>query len=244
MVQPPSPTENKEIAQLRDRLSSRLDKTRLTALQGLLDQGEAGQTVLQDALLAARDGEQLSWLAGSIYRSLSQNPDPATAAFLQTHFPSGLVPFRSAQGIDYGQLETLLVTEQYQKADAETSAKLCQLAGESAAKRKWIYFSEAAQLPIEDLQTLDQLWTVYSDGLFGFSVQREIWLSVGRVWENLWPRIGWKDGNKWTRYPGSFTWNRTAPRGHLPLSNQLRGVRVMDSLLNHPAFNPDAAPPA
>jgi hypothetical protein len=28
----------------------------------------------------------------------------------------------------------------------------------------------------------------------------------------------------------------TAPVGHLPLSNQLRGVRVMEALLCHPAW--------
>jgi hypothetical protein len=27
-----------------------------------------------------------------------------------------------------------------------------------------------------------------------------------------------------------------APEGHMPLVNQLRGVRLMDALLNHPAL--------
>ena len=40
----------------------------------------------------------------------------------------------------------------------------------------------------------------------------------------------------WTRYPGSFTWSLEAPEGHLPLVNQLRGVRLMDALLSHPAL--------
>ena len=50
----------------------------------------------------------------------------------------------------------------------------------------------------------------------------------------LWPRIGWKLDGVWTRYPGAFTWSLDAPEGHMPLINQLRGVRLMDSLLNHP----------
>ena len=50
------------------------------------------------------------------------------------------------------------------------------------------------------------------------------------------PRIGWKSDGVWTRYPGAFNWSIEAPEGHMPLINQLRGVRLMDSLLNHPAL--------
>jgi GUN4-like len=67
-------------------------------------------------------------------------------------------------------------------------------------------------------------------------VQRELWLSVGKNWEKLWTQIDWKNGNNWTRYPQGFTWDLSAPKGHLPLSNQLRGVRVMAALLSHPAW--------
>lgn len=241
MAQPVSPTENKEVARLRERLSSRLDKTRLAAFSGLVDQGEAGRLVLQDALLAERESGQFTWLAGSTYRMLVSDESEGARQFVAENFPLGLLSLESARGVDYAHLEQLLVEEKYKLADIETSRKLCELAGEAAVSRKWIYFSEVPGLPVEDLRTLDQLWRVYSEGLFGFSVQREIWLGAGRVWENLWPRIGWKDGNTWTRYPGSFTWDRSAPRGHLPLSNQLRGVRVMDSLMNHPAFAADAS---
>jgi len=63
-----------------------------------------------------------------------------------------------------------------------------------------------------------------------------LWLAMGKNWEKLWSLIGWKQGNTWTRYPNEFIWDLTAPKGHLPLSNQLRGVRVISSLLNHPAW--------
>ena len=55
-------------------------------------------------------------------------------------------------------------------------------------------------------------------------------------YEQLWPRIGWKQDGVWTRYPGAFTWSIKAPEGHMPLVNQLRGVRLMDALLQHPAL--------
>ncbi len=44
-------------------------------------------------------------------------------------------------------------------------------------------------------------------------------------------------GKLWTRYPGSFCWSLDAPDGHMPLINQLRGVRLMDSILRHPAIS-------
>jgi hypothetical protein len=105
-----------------------------------------------------------------------------------------------------------------------------------AVQRKWLYFSEVENFPIADLQTINTLWFIHSQGKFGFSVQRELWLSLSKNWEKLWPKIGWKTGNNWTRYPHEFTWDLSAPRGHLPLSNQLRGVRVIASLLSHPAW--------
>jgi len=143
----------------------------------------------------------------------------------------------SDRGIDYEPLQTLLAQQQFQAADQLTLQKLCELAGPAAVQRKWLYFSEVDSFPVADLQTLDQLWLMHSQGKFGFSVQRKIWLSLGKNWEELWPKIGWKLGNNWTRYPQEFTWDLSAPRGHLPLSNQLRGVRVIYSLLTHPAWS-------
>ena len=147
-----------------------------------------------------------------------------------------IVLLKSERNIDYSPLEELLKAQDFQAADQITLEKLCELAGVEATQRKWLYFTEVENFPVTDLQTINQLWLNYSEGKFGFSVQREIWLTLGKNWEKLWPKIGWKAGNNWTRYPNEFTWDLSAPKGHLPLSNQLRGVRVMASLLSHPAW--------
>ena len=89
-------------------------------------------------------------------------------------------------------------------------------------------------MPGIDLVSLDRLWLFYSRGRFGFSVQGRLLRACGGRWEQLWPRLGWKRDGVWTRYPGSFTWSQDAPEGHMPLVNQLRGVRLMDALLRHP----------
>lgn len=146
------------------------------------------------------------------------------------------IPLISDAGIDYTPLQRLLAEQNFQAADQITLQKLCELAGPAAIQRKWLYFTEVEQFPVSDLQTINNLWLNYSEGKFGYSVQREIWLGVGKNWDKFWAKIGWKTGNNWTLYPQEFTWNLTAPKGHLPLSNQLRGVRVIASLLAHPAW--------
>jgi hypothetical protein len=98
-----------------------------------------------------------------------------------------------------------------------------------------VYFSEVPPIPGLDLQSLDRLWLAYSLGRFGFSVQGRLLRLCDNRWEALWPRLGWKRDGLWTRYPAAFTWSLEAPEGHMPLVNQLRGVRLMDALLQHPA---------
>jgi hypothetical protein len=173
---------------------------------------------------------------GKAYQRLYESPLPMASDFLQSAFPDGIVPLKSAAGVEYQDLQKLLIDRQWQAADKLTNLKLCELAGPIALQRQWLYFTDIKTLPTLDLQTIDRLWWTYSEGQFGFTVQRDIWLSVSKNWDKLWPKIGWKDGINWTRYPGSFTWDLTAPRGHLPLSNQLRGVRSMAALLAHPAW--------
>ncbi len=142
----------------------------------------------------------------------------------------------SEVGINYSPLQQYLLTESFEEADRFTSSKLRELAGEKAVKRGYVYFSEVDSIHGIDLSTLNKLWIVYSRGKFGFTVQAKILDSVGGRYDKLWPRIGWKKDGIWTRYPKAFTWSIEAPNGHMPLINQLRGVRLMDSLLNHQAL--------
>jgi hypothetical protein len=200
----------------------------------VLDNG--GLDILMEFLLQRRDST-VTWVDGKAYQALYNSDSPQAKEFLQTHFPEGVVPLKSECGIDYHPLQTLLVTQDFQAADRMTLQKMCEVAGVEAVKRKWLYFTEVDNFPITDLQTINNLWLVHSEGKFGFSVQREIWLSLGKNWDNLWAKIGWREGNNWTRYPNEFIWDLSAPKGHLPLSNQLRGVRVIASLFAHPAWS-------
>jgi hypothetical protein len=223
-----------KIAELTRQLQSSSEKKQLQVIPELVSTGAAGLEVLMEFLKEQSNPANLT--AGVVYQALYDADTPSTREFLQNHFPTGVVPLRSEGGIDYTTLQQLLVKQDFLAADRLTLEKLCELAGPTALQRKWLYFSEVDNFPIADLQTINTLWLIHSQGKFGFSVQRELWLSLSKNWEKLWPKIGWKTGNNWTRYPNEFTWDLSAPRGHLPLSNQLRGVRVIASLLSHPAW--------
>lgn len=225
-----------QITELTRQLRSSSEKKQLQLIPELVNVGAGGLDALMDFLLE-QTSTPPNLSTGLAYQALYQANTPKTQEFLQTHFPTGIVPLHSEAGIDYTPLQQLLVQPDFLAADSLTLKKLCELAGVAAVQRKWLYFSEVEKFPILDLQTINNLWYIHSQGQFGFSVQREIWLSLGKNWDKLWPKIGWKTGKNWTRYPQEFTWDLNAPKGHLPLSNQLRGVRVMASLLSHPAWS-------
>lgn len=226
-----------DLSVLEAQLTAGAEKSQLQAAIALYEQGTAGYAILQSFLLQRRQVQgEVAPIDGRCYELLRCAETPETDAFLQAHFPQGVVPLLSEVGVDYAPLQTLLAQHNFLDADRLTLQKLCELAGPVSVKRKWVYFSEIASFPVTDLRTINALWVVHSEGKFGFSVQRQLWLSVGKNWEDLWPKIKWKSGKTWTRYPGEFIWDLSAPKGHLPLSNQLRGVQTMNELLSHPAW--------
>ena len=184
-------------------------------------------------LLNRLDATGDDWAAGTLIQLLLAQPDDLSESFQQRH-PEGWLVVSSAQGIDYTPLQQALSLLQFEEADRITSEILRQMAGAAAVKRGYVYYSEVPPMAAVDLQSLDRLWLTYSQGRFGFSVQLRLLRSVAGRWDRLWPKLGWKLDGVWTRYPSAFTWALGAPEGHLPLVNQLRGVRLMDALLSHP----------
>lgn len=228
--------DNVDLSALRLQLTSGSEKIQQQLIQKLATLGAAGESTLME-FLRQRSSIPPTWIDGNAYQVLYNSDSDSSTEFLQTYFPTGIVSLQSERGIDYSSLQQLLTVQDFQAADRLTLQKLCELAGAAAVQRKWLYFTEVENFPVTDLQTINKLWLVHSEDKFGFSVQREIWLALGKNWEKFWFKIGWKTNNNWTRYPDGFTWNLSAPKGHLPLSNQLRGVRVIASLLSHPAWS-------
>ncbi len=84
------------------------------------------------------------------------------------------------------------------------------------------------KFPCTDLRTIDRLWVKYSNGRFGFSVQKQIWQSVGGqlgVYDHdidcaFGDTVGWRVNNRWLSNRDDLTFSLKsphAPPGHLPV---------------------------
>ena len=227
------PSTQLDLDQLLERLatgSARQKRSTAAALEKAADELSAKAS---EALQGySRDGDD--WGAGWILQILQRHHPETLAAIPEAR--SGWYNTPSACGIDFGALQLALLQEDFEEADRLTSCVLRELAGDQAVQRGYVYFSEVPRMQALDLTTLDRLWIAYSQGRFGFTVQSRLLNALDGRYDRLWPRIGWKIDGNWTRYPGAFQWSMEAPEGHMPLVNQLRGVRLMDALLQHPGL--------
>ena len=235
MLSGPSRTNTNPPDQLLERFLSSTSRQR----RSLVDQLQCRRQELLPLLtgrLETLDCRGDNWAGGFLVQMLLDARAEPFESILLRRYPTGWLTAGSQAGIDFSPLQNLLMRKSFQEADRLTSQYLRQLAGPAAERRGYVYYSEVAGMPVTDLDSIDRLWVCYSQGRFGFSIQgRLLCLCQGR-WEQLWPRLGWKRDGVWTRYPQAFTWSMEAPDGHMPLINQLRGVRLMDAILFHPAI--------
>ncbi len=127
------------------------------------------------------------------------------------------------KGLDYTRLRDLLKAGQWKEADLETLQVMLKAAGRE--KEGWLDIESIERFPCTDLRTIDQLWILYSKGLFGFSVQKRIYESVRKDYEKFsekfGDRVGWRTGmffnKEWLDYD-KLTFSLNAPQGHLPVS--------------------------
>jgi len=226
---------NKEsIEEFLESFRDSSERKRLSLLN-VLEERVEDILCLGSSLMSFFDPSSCDWAPGFVLQLIHKTDDN----FIKNNLDCEDLSWFNASsevGFDYSPLQQYLLNESYEDADRFTSSKLRELAGEKAVKRGYVYFSEVELIPSIDLSTLNKLWIVYSRGKFGFTVQAKILDSVGGRYDKLWPRIGWKKDGIWTRYPKAFNWSIEAPKGHMPLVNQLRGVRLMDALLKHKAL--------
>jgi len=78
------------------------------------------------------------------------------------------------------------------------------------------------QFPLHLFREIDHLWMKYSNGLFGFTPQHEIWTGITdeseffNKWECFGIIVGWKVHGHWLKNTASLTYSLHAPKGHLP----------------------------
>ena len=109
------------------------------------------------------------------------------------------VELKSARNVDYAKLRDLLAAGNWKEADQETARVMLQAA--NRVKEGYLTVNDIDNFPCEDLRTINQLWLSYSEGKFGFSVQKEIYHRLGgtreynrEVWESFGDAVGWRQG--------------------------------------------------
>ena len=168
------------------------------------------QAILQGMALEAQERPQSmqEWL-----NLLSSNPDNPEKE------DDGL---SSEKGIDYTQLQEYLAAGKWKEADEETYLVMLQAVGRKQGD--WISDEELLHFPYTDLRTIDSLWVKYSNGHFGLSTQKRIYLEVGgkpdskyyeAAWNRFGDRVGWRVNNSWILY-SDVTFDTSLPEGHLP----------------------------
>ena len=115
---------------------------------------------------------------------------------------SGDVPLVSAVGVSYSRLRDLLVAKKWREADQETYKRMLEVAGREL--EGWLTVPDIKNFPCQDLATIDKLWVKYSSGKFGFSVQKQIYQSLGgtdkwdaKVWTAFGDQVGWRKRGCW-----------------------------------------------
>lgn len=80
----------------------------------------------------------------------------------------------SAKNVDYRPLRSLLKAKQWEYADQETQKVLAKTLSSDDSYLSLLRAKEIQKIPCTDLLTIDRLWVKFSNGRFGFSVQRQI----------------------------------------------------------------------
>ena len=115
--------------------------------------------------------------------------------------------------IDYAPLENLLASNKWRSADEETNLIILKITNRVDAG--WLRKQDFVALSCFNLETIDELWANHSQGHFGFTVQSQIWKTVGENYIKFSDAIGWRLNYKWQQY-SELKFNLEAPPGHLP----------------------------
>lgn len=105
----------------------------------------------------------------------------------------------------YETLEALMIAGDWAGADNETYRLMITTVGKEEGQ--WFTSEELLNFPCEELLAIDRLWVKHSQGQFGFSVQKEIYVACGatldgefpgdKIWDDFGTRVGWLENDDW-----------------------------------------------
>lgn len=127
---------------------------------------------------------------------------------------------KSEVGASYTYLQELLRQQNYAAADQETWNLILKITDTTV--KGTLNIQAIQSFPLQDLKTLNLLWTEFSGGHFGFSVQKQIYQRLGgslkldyAVWQTFAKQVGWYEADQWQQYE-NLRFAINAPTGQLP----------------------------
>lgn len=153
--------------------------------------------VIREACSLGKESAQLAYDCLREYRN-PEKLDPALEAELKA--VTGTV-----QSFRHAKLEEYLKAQQWKEADKETYRLMITTVGKEEGQ--WFNKEELLNFPCEELRAIDGLWVKYSNGHFGFSIQKQIYVECGakldgnypgdQIWEKFGDSVGWRKDGKW-----------------------------------------------
>jgi hypothetical protein len=123
-------------------------------------------------------------------------------------------------------LENLLRSRRWREADQETRVFLLQSVGKTGTDH--LSEDDIGRFSCADLQKINHLWSKYSGGHFGFSVQKKIWRNSQRNLDRFGENVGWRK-DRWL-LSSELTFDLSAPLGHLPRGWMTKSFSQFSSL--------------
>lgn len=156
-------------------------------------------------------------LAYACYQETTKRIDPDLVAEL-----SNLKS--TVQASRYAKLEEYLKAQQWEEANEETYRLMITAVGKEDGQG--FESEELLNFPCEELRAIDGLWVKHSNGHFGFSVQKKIYVECGaeldgkypgdEIWQRFGDRIGWRKEGQWLDY-ASLEPSFSSPKGNFLL---------------------------
>jgi hypothetical protein len=172
-------------------------------------------------------------------QALAMAPQPIT--------PAQKDDLSSEKGIDYTHLRDLLKAQDWRAADDETYKVMIRAVGKKSGD--WFTKDELLNFPCTDLRTIDCLWVKYSQGKFGFSVQKQIYKECGakldgqypssKIWNKFCDRVGWRKGGRrqeYLDYQNLKADPSLSPAGEFPVVARCHPFLAAGSFLSHRAL--------
>ncbi len=210
----------------RERIGDALENMRFETVNSLDDLFLPPEVLENTSLTTALDSIQ-----NDVESNLNQLRNNYTNETIDVNdYTVPLVPvieLKSARNVDYTELRDFLAAGKWKEADQETANVMLKAANRES--EGWLHVKDIDNFPCDDLRTIDQLWVHYSNGKFGFSVQKKIYMDqLGgtrdyneEIWDEFCDRVGWRKGGNLVNHSDlTFELQDTTQVGHLPFKLQ------------------------